>query len=390
MAIRVSNVTAQALVVENVIARQVSHTLSFVLFDVPYVEIDAIQHVSHTLSFSQLAWSPSHPHLNHTLNFSQAVTPGIHERTVEQTLRFKQGRVPCVVTPNHLESVSHTLSFTNIAGETFVETLSHNLTLNHEALDIHPTDHTFTLNQAVIVGIEHVITQAFSLSHSIATENIFLRTLTHSTFLDHAFTYYIDKPCNRQTFQQFEGVGQSGTPVPENRLEYKSDFNLSSTQGTKTSVTIRSPEPDDRESLGMNRINRETRGGEINVFSDPIWSQVTTLLVTMTAICDEKPGSISDIQTFLQATLGQEILLQDWQGTSWIGVVTTPNEVATEDRDGYWTFSFEFEGIPYDGPAQDQAFALGHSVGRGGSEWGRVGVDGFTLNHSATYVLIPA
>jgi hypothetical protein len=84
---------------------------------------------------------------------------------------------------------------------------------------------------------------------------------------------------------------------------------------------------------------------------------------------------IDELQTFLQATVGQEIGITDWEGRLWSGVIVDPDEVATQDSKGErgWTVSFQFEGemLTTEQPGNDDG-------------------DGMSMNltHSATAVIV--
>lgn len=180
------------------------------------------------------------------------------------------------------------------------------------------------------------------------------RSPQHVSFIFDAGTLYIDSPCNQKRYMPFDGAGP-GEAMPEKPLAFKSDFLLETLSGPKQILRLRAPEPDDTERLGFNRVNRETRGGELNVFSDPNWPKVDTLLFTIVAL---KQTKINALHQFLLDTLGQEIKLQDWTGTAWRGVVTTPGEIYTEDGVDAWTITFEFEGTPYVGQSVNESLGL--------------------------------
>jgi hypothetical protein len=116
---------------------------------------------------------------------------------------------------------------------------------------------------------------------------------------------------------------------------------------------------DDKHRMSFDRVNRETLGGELSVFRDTVWPTTKSMLFTVVGI---KTTVFESLQSFLLATLGQEVLFHDWTGVTWRGIVTNPEETATEDRDGYWTVAFEFEGSPYDGPPANHSLAFSQTA----------------------------
>jgi hypothetical protein len=54
---------------------------------------------------------------------------------------------------------------------------------------------------------------------------------------------------------------------------------------------------------------------------------------------------VDDVQQFMFDHIGKEIGIIDWEGTQWVGIITTPSERAVQDGPGcQWTITFEFEG----------------------------------------------
>ncbi len=108
-----------------------------------------------------------------------------------------------------------------------------------------------------------------------------------------------------------------------------------------TTVVLRNPEFGNRERLGFNRINRETRGGSLIVFADPQWPKIKTVQVTLNSLSADQAA---DLKAFLRESLGKEIGLLDYENRQWRGIITNPDtEVANPGRCDY-TAILEFEG----------------------------------------------
>lgn len=279
----------------------------------------------------------------------------------------------CFGAPWAAVELTDTLSFTQVMGIGRPESLTSTLGLTDEAFRILPGNHELNFQQFVSIGKGTSVSDIISFLDTLQTENDFSRSLSDTNFIQDAMAYYIDNPCSKKEYNQFEGEGALSTGIPEKPLTFNAKFSLETLTGPKELLQLRNPETDDRHRIGYTRINRETRGGELSVFSDPIWPEVHTLLFTLTALSDGKggcPEKINNLLTFFQTNLGKEILLHDWEGISWRGIITTPNEVAVEDRDGWWTISFEFEGSQLDGSQGDQSLAITDTVLLN-ADWGR-------------------
>lgn len=114
--------------------------------------------------------------------------------------------------------------------------------------------------------------------------------------------------------------------------------------GTATdTLDLRAPELGNKDRLAFSRINREARGGTLVIFADPMWPKTQTLALTFAGL---KRSQATDLLTFINAHLGEEVKLLDWEGREWIGVIMTPDEPIIQDTRDRFTASFEFEGEP--------------------------------------------
>jgi hypothetical protein len=106
-------------------------------------------------------------------------------------------------------------------------------------------------------------------------------------------------------------------------------------------VTLRAPNLGNKDRLGFNRVLRETRGGTLIVYADPIWPQTQTLALSFSGLTRTEA---QNLLTFLETYLGLEIGLLDWEQRYWKGVIMTPDHPVIEDSRGRFSASFEFEG----------------------------------------------
>lgn len=353
--------------------RKLSHTLSLVDAITPFFVPGDFQPIEHTISFSQTVSEGSNKTIIDALSLSQTLgVIGPVNESAQDVLGLEDGVHYCFGAPWAAISITDTLGITDVVGIGIPLIVSNTLTMVDSTARVDTIFHELGLIQSVSAGKGSTLVSLMVLNHQLDTQNDFNRGLTHTNIVQDAMAYYIDSPCAKKQYNRFEGSG-SGVGIQENVLTFDANFVLETLSGTKTKLSLRSPETDDKRRIGFSRVNRETRGGELNVFSDPVWPKVETLLFTIVAITDGKgncPDTLLDLFSFIQNNLGLEILLHDWEGISWRGVVITPNEVATEDRDGYWTFSFEFEGSPLDGSQGDQNLTITQAIGLN-ADWNR-------------------
>ncbi len=107
-------------------------------------------------------------------------------------------------------------------------------------------------------------------------------------------------------------------------------------------LTLRLPELGNRDRLDFTRINRESRGGILYIFSDPIWPKTENMQLTFLG-CTEV--EMQNILTFIKNTLGHEIIIHDWENRSWYGFITNPDTPVVRDNRGTSSIALELDVI---------------------------------------------
>jgi hypothetical protein len=273
--------------------------------------------------------------------------------TVNQLLGLQNNGFGFIGVPWAPIEIQDTLILTDRASHLSPVVIQQNLTLVQEGLRRILADNTITFTQTVVAGKGKLVSQSISLVDALETSSDYRRQVEDSPLLVQAFTYFIEKPCAKKQNQRLHGEG--GVEPEPLRIEFNSKLRLESVTGAYTSVELRNPETDDRARYAFQRVNRELEGGDLELYADPTWNKTTTLLFTVIAM---KQSMFDSLQQFMIDTLGQQIHLSDWTGTSWIGVITTPEEAAVEDGEGYWTLAFEFLGERYPGFVADSRLNL--------------------------------
>jgi len=112
------------------------------------------------------------------------------------------------------------------------------------------------------------------------------------------------------------------------------------------SLTLPRPLFGDREELQLERVERQTRGGNLIVYRDKdYWTSKRILRYKFEGLTN---AEIEDMFSFLNTTLGLEISLQDHEGRVWYGVIINPqNESGKFFRVCGNTAEFDFQGELY-------------------------------------------
>jgi hypothetical protein len=95
-------------------------------------------------------------------------------------------------------------------------------------------------------------------------------------------------------------------------------------------VVLRDPDFDNVERFETSRLNTKTRGGDLVLYRDPMWP-VSTIFDWHFSYLSEK--QTQDLLRFLDLSLGQDVTVTDFEGRTWVGVITTPaGEVVQPER----------------------------------------------------------
>lgn len=106
-------------------------------------------------------------------------------------------------------------------------------------------------------------------------------------------------------------------------------------------VELRNPNFDNVEQFEFRRINRRTRGGDLDLYRDENWPKVKRLIYSFTYLSETNRA---DLFKFLQRSLGTEIGILDFESRQWHGLLLTPANAISEPKRNGFSFSLEFEG----------------------------------------------
>lgn len=275
------------------------------------------------------------------MSLTEAMRNSSHNLRPSNTLVF----VEAMSIPLPTQNVVTTMNLTDLAYMSFV-------------------DQVITFVQTASAGRDPgVEIQTISFTQTLTTGGTFRRTIVDDIGISHSLTYFEDTPCNRKNYTPF--IGDGGSDAPPARLT-DPQFDTSPGDAERfllyypargarsTTVSIRAPQFGDRDRNAYTRVNRETRGGRLVVYSDPTWPQTRTMAVTIIGLTKVE---VDEIQDLFYSHLGQLIGITDWEGYEWEGVVTDPEQPAVHDGKRGWTVTFQFEGAIIDG------YSPGHDLG---------------------------
>jgi hypothetical protein len=187
-------------------------------------------------------------------------------------------------------------------------------------------------------------TVTFSFTESIAG-SVRSRTIAQTLSFSHAIAYEnrIDLCGYSPSIGASTDPNAPAPPPATLTMVKQNSITLSyPTVAPTVSVSIRAPEFGDQRRLNFDRVNRESRGGSLQIFTDPTWPKQEILEVQFTALKEAEAQAVLD---FFTTTLGQEVKLVDWYGRVWHGFVVSPEaSPLTRSRRNIVDLSFEFEG----------------------------------------------
>ena len=254
------------------------------------------------------------------------------------------------------ESNSDTLSLGDLAScgkiraDAIAISASDTLTLTDKAIKSTTAEaaDTVVLGDMALVEVGYPAADMLSVGDT-ARANV-VRNLQAQDVLivEQSITYLLPYYLAKRYYSPFIGTGTSGNPAPPPTTlaqNLKSgEFSLYYPPAPFVPadiVVLRKPEFGNKDRLHFNRISRETRGGTLIVFADPMWPKTQTLVLTFAAL---RPDQAFNLQRFMETYLGLEIGLMDWEGRQWTGVIVNPNDPVVQDSKYSYTASFEFEG----------------------------------------------
>jgi hypothetical protein len=237
----------------------------------------------------------------------------------------------------------HFIPFNQVAGIHKTASAASTLSFTQSAFRQFSEKSTLTFTQAVIhaKGAPNVF-HNLGIGHQASPSLLLNLTPGHTVGFKSSVTFWIGRPCLEKSYSPFIGSGSPGAPPTTPPTLGAATLTLTYPYiAPTTTLVLRNPEFQNKESLNFNRINRETRGGTLVVYADPDWPKAKVLTLTLRHL---KQAQVDALLTFLQESLGKEVGLLDHENRQWRGIILNPDaeiaHVSREDR----TVELQFEG----------------------------------------------
>jgi hypothetical protein len=251
--------------------------------------------------------------------------------TVQQSIPLAQSASAVLVRPNAV----------SVSAESILDLLGR--------IRLNPTGEAgnwLTLGQSAAVDKCKLVKTTLSLADEAAVLVSVGREAASALGLSQAATYSIVSRGVLDQYHPFVGEGSGPTPPavtigPPEHVALPFQLFYPAEGIVTDSVVLRAPNLGNKDRLSFNRILRETRGGTLIVFADPIWPKIQTLVLTFSGL---RSVQAQRLLAFLETHLGEEIGLLDWEGRAWKGIITTPTDPVVQDGKDSFSASMEFEG----------------------------------------------
>lgn len=109
-----------------------------------------------------------------------------------------------------------------------------------------------------------------------------------------------------------------------------------------TTLILRNPEFDDKDSNEQLRIQRKSRGGDLIIFRDNAWPKIETLKYTFKLL---KQEDAIKLLNFFQISLGKSITLIDHYTRTWTGIISNPTSTVKQETRYNYNIEFDFQGV---------------------------------------------
>lgn len=287
-----------------------------------------------------------------TISLNQSVDTTDKFRTVAQALALSQTAVGVAS-----KTASNILILSQLAlVVTETQNVVQTLNLTQEATLPHSPFNTLSLTQEAVAippdPVRTIAPQLLDITQSATVVTSSTKAFANTLSIVQAVAYTLEKTNTTCLYSPFIGANSDPNaptpppailPAPDTpahtkgiELRHPSGGSPSTTVAISTSMNL-----GDIDRIEFDRILRETRGGALEIFADPIWPKVEKLLFTVSNI---REVDIQPIITFIEDHVGQEIGLLTHEGRLWSGVIMNPSESVVQDGKDRYTINIEFEG----------------------------------------------
>lgn len=265
------------------------------------------------------------------------------------------------VTIDAVRSVEHIISFAQVASVVLVKvgatdlSAESTLTITDEAISNQQGDATSTISLTSVA--DYIQSEdglnTIDMSQEAIVKVVQTLSAVNALVMKQAVGYTLERDTTKCDYSPFVGDSEDSDvpspPSPTLPEEYTSlpasvRFRLAAVpfeDGSTTDVVdLRAPEFGNTERIETTRINRESAGGTLQVYADPVWPRVHQLVLQFSAL---KTDQARELLRFIERTLGGEIGVLDHERRIWRAVITNPQEAVIQDGRENHSVTLEME-----------------------------------------------
>lgn len=86
-------------------------------------------------------------------------------------------------------------------------------------------------------------------------------------------------------------------------------------------LTIKAPDFENIDELHFNKVQHNSRNGDLIIYKDPIWPVWEVFGLHFSYLSQK---DIYNLIIFINSTLGQDVIYTDFESRSWLGLITNP------------------------------------------------------------------
>jgi len=243
--------------------------------------------------------------------------------------------------------IGNNLDFNSRTGVVTSRTASNTLIVSSLLARTHLVSNSIGFSQVLLgVSLEDVFNDFAFTQVVSASATTYQRPASQSVVQQH-LTYLVTKvkDCNTERrYSPFVGSSPDTIyPAVSETAPTLNDDTLTLTfprLAPVFTIVLKNPVFGNTDNIEFARIDRRTRGGDRKIFADLNWGKTQSFNLSVTNVLKQDVPVFID---FLNASVGKEIGLKDWEGRNWKGIIVV-EETDVSTNAGGTNFDIVFEG----------------------------------------------
>lgn len=243
---------------------------------------------------------------------------------------------------------NHEVSYELIKASGISKSASNTITFNASTNNTGRSDcveSVISFTQTAAADLALTAYSSVDFTSIVTIEGILGRPLVSDLELTHTLGYELFRNGTICQYSPFVGGTTADLPEPPTTVEptivHQENIQLYYPATSEVpSLTLRGPEYGNKDKLHFQRVQRETRGGTLIIFADPLWPKTRRLNLLFTGLTESE---CQDTLTFVESSVGELVKLRDWEGRYWTGIITMPDNPISRDRKNCNTLSLDIE-----------------------------------------------